>query len=258
MDPPPIMLRSSKAKVDAERQPQPEELLPYTPLGELTTEDMDPEQVWGQLELRNDGICKVVKEVGSGDAPGDEDDEEAEGFEDDSEEDEEDDDEEMTPEEWERMMADNGYMDGMSDSEGSGSEEGDSDELEGASDDDLEVGSDEGSEDVSEEGEDDDEGDEDDEEDEDAASGSDVDMDDGNDDQYAAGPSKPRKMHSTLDDQFFSIDEFNRLTEEQEAGRVTSGALGGDEDEDAELEDVGQMFLEEGDDDAGESPSWLC
>jgi U3 small nucleolar RNA-associated protein MPP10 len=58
-----------------------------------------------------------------------------------------------------------------------------------------------------------------------------------------------------LDDQFFSIDEFNRMTEEQEATRVTSGRLGGDEDEEADLDDVGHLFLEEGDDDAGELPS---
>ncbi|OWZ50099.1 U3 small nucleolar RNA-associated protein MPP10 [Cryptococcus neoformans var. grubii Br795] len=66
----------------------------------------------------------------------------------------------------------------------------------------------------------------------------------------AAGPSKPRKgHHPTLDDDFFSIDEFNRLTEEAEAGRLTSGRLGGDEDDEEELGDVGALMLDGAGDD---------
>jgi U3 small nucleolar RNA-associated protein MPP10 len=111
------------------------------------------------------------------------------------------------------------------------------------SDEELELGSDE--EGLLDEEEDDDEEDGDDVDDE----GSDGQAEDDEDDGYAPGPSKPRAKHPTLDDTFFSIDDFNRQTEELEAGRVTSGALGGDEDEDAELDDVGAMFLEEGEED---------
>jgi U3 small nucleolar RNA-associated protein MPP10 len=249
MNPPPIQLRSSRRADSEPEMPAPEDMLPYTPLGELTVADMEAEQVWEQLELRAEGICRVVKEVGSGDAPDeDEDEREHDEFGSGS-------DDEMTAEEWERMMEEE--YDGAS-----GSEDEDDDEEDGEirwnSDEEMEMGSDLGS-DLGSEGSDV-EGEDDEDDDDDEASGSDVEMDDasdagsaGSDDRYAPGPSKPRTLHPVLDDQFFSIDEFNRVTEELEAGRVTSGALGGDEDEDAELDDIGQMFLEEGDDDAGES-----
>lgn len=264
MDPPRIETRSAATKIVGDDVPvlAPEELLPYTPLGELTTEDMDAEQVWSQLELRAEGICAVVKEVGSGESPSDMDDEEEEESEEEGSE--EGSEEEMTAEEWERMMAEEGYEEGESDEEGE--ESGSDGEIRWNSDEEMEGVSEEGSgEEGSEEGSEDEEG-SDEDGDEEEEEGSDIEMEDaeddddassasaGSDDRYAPGPSKPRgKMHATLDDQFFSIDEFNRLTEEQEAGRVTSGALGGDEDEEAELDDFGDMFLKEGDDDAGES-----
>lgn len=75
----------------------------------------------------------------------------------------------------------------------------------------------------------------------------------------AAGPSKPRKgRHPTLDDDFFSIDEFNRLTEEAEAGRLTSGRLGGDEDDEEELGDVGALMLGGAGDDEGKPLTHRC
>ena len=58
------------------------------------------------------------------------------------------------------------------------------------------------------------------------------------------GPSR-KSRHPTLDDEFFSIDDFNRLTEEAEAGRLSSGRLGGQEDEDEDdLGDAGTMMLQ--------------
>jgi U3 small nucleolar RNA-associated protein MPP10 len=73
--------------------------------------------------------------------------------------------------------------------------------------------------------------------------------------RFGAGPSRrrSRKTHPTLDDTFFSIDDFNRLTEEAEAGRVSAGRLGGDEDDEEELADVGSMMLQGGDQEDCES-----
>lgn len=213
---------------------------------------MDPEQVWAQLELRAEGLCRIIKEVAQ--PENDEEEGSVMGWEEEEDE-EEDSTEDMTVEEWEKMMAEGGYEEGMSDEE-MGSDEEDSDEDD---EEDEEMGSDEEGLDLGSEDEDglldedeDGEGEEEDDEDEDEVadgSGSDA-ADDDDEDAYAPGPSKPRKpQHPTLDDQFFSIDEFNRQTEEMEAGRVTSGALGGDEDEEAELDDMGALFLEEGEDD---------
>ncbi|BEI81609.1 hypothetical protein CcaverHIS002_0207690 [Cutaneotrichosporon cavernicola] len=172
---PTIQLRSSKPAAE-EDKPAPQELLPYTPLSELTVAGMEPEQVWAQLEIRAEGLCRIIKEVAQADA--DEDEGSVMGWEEEDDDDDGDDStEEMTIEEWEKMMAEGGTT-GM-----------------------------------------------------------------------PPGPSKPRAQHPTLDDKFFSIDDFNRQTEEMEAGRVTSGALGGDEDEDADLDDIGTMFLEEGEED---------
>lgn len=254
--------------------------MPYTPLSELTTDGLDVEQIWAQLELRAEGVVKVVKEVGPGEPPVDLDDSDV-GLEDDEDDDEDGSDEEMTIEEWKKMMADNGIdEDADSDEEsGSGDDEEDSDESEGDSDDednmiswkDEDAESDEDDEN-SEEGDDDDEedgesGSEDEVMDEEdlAELGAEFDMDedaeDGeggeeeSDDDKAAllgqddepGPSRRSKSrHPTLDDDFFSIDEFNRLTEEAEAGKLSSGRLGGDEDEEDEddLGDAGALMLQ--------------
>lgn len=168
----------------------------------------------------------------------------------------------MTEEElMERMDEFEGDESDDSEESGSGSdededdddEEGDEDELlasasEGENDEEVSVGDDE---DEDEEDEDEDEEDEEEEEEiqvEDQGNSED-------DDTSAlfgstAGPSKPRKgHHPTLDDDFFSIDEFNRLTEEAEAGRLTSGRLGGDEDDEEELGDVGALMLDGAGDD---------
>lgn len=190
--------------------------------------------------------------------------------EDDDDDDEENDseemgsDEEMSIEEWNRMMAEGGYEEGDSES-GSDEEdleEGSEDEDETVEfedgtkigDSDEEMGSDEEDEEDDEDEEDEDEDDEDDEggseeededEDDEEDANPDVDMDDEDGLFPPAGPSKRKKAkHPVLDDDFFSIDEFNRMTEEQEAERVTSGRLGGDEeDEEPELDDFSSMFL---------------
>lgn len=47
----------------------------------------------------------------------------------------------------------------------------------------------------------------------------------------------PLVSHPELDDRFFSIDDFNRQTEEAEATFASRGKLGGDEDEEESEED---------------------
>ena len=90
--------------------------------------------------------------------------------------------------------------------------------------------------------------------DEEESEGVNILSDEGDEDDRAAlfgdepGPSKSRskRQHPTLDDNFFSIDDFNRSTEEAEAARVSSGQLGGDRDDedDEDLgEDIGDMML---------------
>jgi len=63
------------------------------------------------------------------------------------------------------------------------------------------------------------------------------------------GPSRRGKKgpHPTLDDGFFSIDDFNRQTEEAEAGKLSTGRLGGDDGEDDEddLGDAGALMLQD-------------
>lgn len=272
LQPPSIGLRSRQQENDnAPAKADPADVLPYTPLSVLTVDGLDPEQIWAQLELRNEGVCKVVKEVGAEEAADMDEDEEEDDDETDSEEGS---DEEMSIEEWNKMMAEGGYEEGDSanGSEEDESELGSSDEDEdiddtvefedgtkiGDSDSDLEGESGDESADEEDEDEEDDDGESDNVDEEDGESDADVDgnldvdMDDDDGSFPAAGSSRTRKAkHPTLDDQFFSIDEFNRMTEEQEAGRVTSGALGGEEDDEPELEDFGSMFLSQNDEPAG-------
>ncbi|KAK4686359.1 U3 small nucleolar RNA-associated protein MPP10, partial [Tremellales sp. Uapishka_1] len=286
LQPPSHTLRSSTKKAkDAEAEnpdtPDPSTVLPYTPLSALTVDHMDNDQVWQQLELRTEGVAKVVEEVGAGGADGEND--EDEGEESDSEEGSEEElsleefnrlmregegegsDEEMTLEEFERMMsereAEMGEDGSDSDEEGGFKlrDEEDDEDMESGSDEmdsgseDIELGSDEEMDEDDEDGEDEDEGDENEDEDEDEEAEDEEDLvtpaeDDDEADLFAAGPSQPRKKgksHPTLDDSFFSIDEFNAVTEQAEAGHVSSGRLGGDEeDEDEELGDIGGMMLQ--------------
>ncbi|WWD16229.1 hypothetical protein CI109_100655 [Kwoniella shandongensis] len=310
LEPPSVNLRSSKkGKADspAPAAADPTSFLPYTPLTVLTTDGLDPEQVWAQLELRTEGICKVVKEVGAGEPnPNDDDDEDDEGgeeddsdedmtvdefrqmlveagnkkaekmsdeeimemMEDEDDEDADEDEEEMSVEEFRQMLVESGekgaekltdeeIMALMEDSEDESDEEGgvsfndDDDEFDDDDDEDEEMGSDENDEFEGLDGEESLSGEEDEDEEEDDEGDLDegLENDDENDDEdalFGAGPSQPRsksKSHPTLDDEFFSIDDFNRQTEELEAGRVTSGRLGGDEDDEEELGDVGAMML---------------
>jgi U3 small nucleolar RNA-associated protein MPP10 len=181
----------------------------------------------------------------------------------------------ISMEEYERMMAGEDDSDEGSD-EGS-EEEGDEDEEEDEEDEDddvqwkglgdgesgseVEVDEDDEEEGDEEEDEDDGEDMEDDfemgsDEDEDGGDGDEVEVDEEDDDAdlLAAGPSRRSKpRHKTLDDDFFSIDDFNRQTEEAEASNLSSGRLGEDEDEEDLGGDVGQLMLRGAGDDECES-----
>jgi U3 small nucleolar RNA-associated protein MPP10 len=312
--------RSKAKKAKSPPAPAPasqmQDPFPYTPIPTLTTDGMEWEQIWSQLELKTQNIIralsiitpealldtndmldeldfsKVQKDKGLGggdeDEEGESDDEDDESDEDDLSDDENG--EEMTEEEFRRMM-----MEGGDSEDGSGSEDGvnffddaemdddedseddEKDEVDVSDDDDEEdsiVSEIEGQVDLGEYGEE-----ESDEEDEDRVgeeeevdeneeadldqdgSEMDEDMEDVDatpDDEVEddllpiAGPSRTKRRHPTLDDDFFSIDQFNQQTELLEAGRVTSGVLAGDEDGE-ELEDLGVEMLQKGDEGMGTS-----
>lgn len=287
-EPTPILLRSTtkgKGKETSPPRMEPENVLPHTPLSELTTSGLETEQIWEQLELRAPGYIKVAKEIISagGRQPIDEDEEameneeEEEGIEDDDMDEEEfrkmlEDGElgDMTDEQFEEMMKKAEEEDEEDDESGSdlsddedesdGDEDDEGDSLEG-SDEDGEIEFEDGtkigdSDDDLLDEDDDEEEEEDEDEDEDVEMGSDEEPshDDAEDEEgEQAGPSR-RRRHPTLDDQFFSIDDFNRMTEEAEATSLSSGRLDDDEEEELD-EDVGQLMLNGVGDDEGMSPT---
>jgi len=292
-EPTPITLRSitkGKGKEPSPPRMEPENVLPHTPLSELTTSGLETEQIWEQLELRAPGYIKVAKEIISagGQQPmNDDEEDELEEEEQGSDEEDDVDEEEMrkmfedgelgdlTDEQFEEMMRmaeEEEEGEGSDDEEESGSELGsddDDDEDEDDEGDSLE-GSDEDGEIEFEDGTkigdsdddllDDDEDEDDEEEDdddEDLPMGSDEEISlDGDAEEEQAGPSR-RRRHPTLDDQFFSIDDFNRMTEEAEATSLSSGRLDDDEDEELD-EDVGQLMLNGVGDDEGMSILCFC
>jgi U3 small nucleolar RNA-associated protein MPP10 len=249
----------------------------------LTTSGLEEAQVWQQLELRAPGYVKVAKEIVSAEPePTGMDEMEMEMEEGDSDSDSEG---SMTEEDF-RAMLEEGDLGDLTDEQieemiaraekESGSEDEDDDDEDSEDDEDEEEDEDDEDESGDEEdevtfedgtkiggsddeelleGEDEDEEEEDDE-DEEMMEGSDLEEGSGGEEGSAdedvtgeAGPSR-RRRHPTLDDQFFSIDDFNRMTEEAEAGKV--GGKLDEEDEDLE-EDVGQMMLNGADEDDRES-----
>lgn len=273
----PAVTTRSKAGKDKDASAKPvavsaaDELPPLPIFEELTTAGLDAEQIWQQVEIQSKPMVNSIKAII--DEEGGEEGEEA-GSDGDIDSDEIDLDS-LSPEELQKLMDEYDDEDLMSGSDDDDDDDDDSDEDgESGSDDeddtvrfyDDEDASDVGSDDEEEEEEDEDV----DEDEEDANLGSsdaeledgsddgmmlsgededDVDMDDGeeddedeeDDDADAAGLSLPgpsrKRRHPELDDNFFSIDDFNRQTEEAEAGRVTSGRLGGDDDDDDEEDD---------------------
>ncbi|CDZ97200.1 U3 small nucleolar ribonucleoprotein (snoRNP) subunit-Mpp10p [Phaffia rhodozyma] len=208
----------------------PVEPVPPTPLDGLYTEGMDPDQIWEQLELRNVKLVELLEDVGavqSGREPGESDDEGSLSLEEKIERgiiDEDDEDDELGFDEIDDMEDSGDSEEGSDDDE----EDEDSEEVE-------EDGEEQGEEDMFDEEdmeglEDDDEEEEEDEDDDTHKRIQDLD-----EPGYARASRK--RQHPSLDDEFFSIDDFNRETEELEAFEVSAGKLGGDDDDDEDEED---------------------
>lgn len=199
-----------------------------TPLPELCVDGMDEGQVWAQMELRAQKLCKVLEYALEGTGEVEEDEGQAEG---------------------KAMKKKKLGADDM-DVDGEGEEESLGEDFEDESDD-WDSEEDEEEEEESEEGSDHEIGKESVQELRNPSDGEgDLDLD-------APGIPKKRRGkgknggNSQLDDGFFDIAEFNAETEAAEARKTSKGRLGRDdedEDEDAELEDVDMFALVDGDD----------
>ncbi|KAJ9121733.1 hypothetical protein QFC22_002354 [Naganishia vaughanmartiniae] len=268
IEPPPLMTRSKanakKGKKGSKDDREPEakkapvqtaeSLLPYTPLDGLYTEGMNFAQIWQQLELRSGKLGDVLKVVGIESAEPKENDDDAGMDSEDSEESDEDDERENdildfeglddeqkamwleylkeNPDEFVEKFDDDG--DDMSEEDVSGSDdddEEDSSDSESDLDDDMEGSG-------GESGDDDADMDEEMSGDESSAMEEDDDAEDDEAEETSVFQTRRGPQHPTLDDQFFSIEDFNRVTEEQEAGKASLGKLGSSKDEDDEETDI--------------------
>lgn len=202
----------------------------------LFVDGMPDDSIWNQMEIKGQRLADTLKVLDI--APPEEmNDDNAADVSDEDEEDPSDEDDDLTPEqmaEWQELLKtkpelfsewesdeEQGEGDSELDEDMSGSDFGEAEE----DDEEVELGSDE---------EEDEDAEMDDsdlrESDEDALENEDEEDDDemDNDESMQAGPSRrSRPSHPTLDDNFFSIDDFNRFTEQAEAGNVSSGKLGG-------------------------------
>lgn len=189
-----------------------------TPLSSLYVENVDPEQVWAQLELRAQGVCDMLQKAldGAGEAMEEDEDEEAEGnpakksrFSD------------LTAEDLEQLGMDAETLEALAAEEGDDSDEDEED-----------------SEDS-------------DAQEEEESDGEEIDLGEGIAqlrDHESEPPQKSilsRKQkskkggNSVLDDGFFDLASFNAETEEAEAKKVSGGRLGSNlEDEDDSESDV--------------------
>ncbi|PPQ88642.1 hypothetical protein CVT25_010218 [Psilocybe cyanescens] len=216
---------TKKPKIEAENN-----LFDFTPLKSLFVDGMDEDQIWAQLDLRTETICKMLDFVLEGENG------EAEDEDEDDEYDEEEDSEEDADETLRNALE--GDMDinmdefmakyGLDDGD-------DSDDMQ--DDDEVDFGNPSES-DIDEE----------DEEEEEAFSPLRDPEDQSNDVQNPKlilpkrdpNPSlkKKRKGNSELDDGFFNLAEFNAETERAESKSSSRGRLSGKDDSDEEDMDI--------------------
>lgn len=195
-----------------------------TPLPELCVDGMDEEQIWAQMELRAQNLCKVLEYALQGAGEEEEDDEvEREGkamkkkiVTDDADVDVDEMDVDVSDED-----SEDEDEDADSEDEGEDSEEESADDIEGSDGSDEEI---QPEEDVVELR---DPSDEENELDLDAT---------GTSSRKKRGKSRS-KGHPELDDGFFDLAAFNAETEQAEARAVSKGRLGR-RDEDSDEEDV--------------------
>lgn len=241
--PRPGPLEERKRKRDEPAEVPTHPLFPPTALDSLVLEGMDDDQIWHQLELRSSKLSRVLHVVMSNEQEGDE---ESEGEDDDEEE------QEVT----DSSDEESGFA-GASDFSDTDGNEVFYEPLHSEEEQQKRKAEKEREEMLSMynigdpalleamEGDDDKEN-EDNEEDEDE----DEDEDE-KDDEGATQDNAPRgPRHPTLDDDFFSIDDFNRQTEADERRSMTSRAnLSGEDEEDTDGVDLFGNVDEDGADD---------
>ncbi|KAH9835584.1 Mpp10 protein [Rhodofomes roseus] len=222
-----------------------------TPLTELFTEGMDDDQIWSQLELRAENVCRALQYALDG---------MDEGL--DGEEEEEDNEEEEEEEARVQRMRKAILMGEDDDMEDFDGMDVDSEQADGEDSDEGESEGDEDEDDPDEDlGEDvvelRDPSDDDDEEEEEVHRAP-LYLDTEETSSFLNSKRPPKRKgksaagHPELDDGFFDLAAFNRETEEAEARAVSKGRLGkkDSDDEDETMEDVVDLFAPV--DDAGE------
>lgn len=208
-------------------------LFDFTPLKSLFVDGMDEDQIWAQLDLRTQAICKMldfVLEGGAGDGNDTE-----EGQEDDSEEEEDEDAEETLKNAWKALQEDGEDidMDEFIAKYGLGGSESEDDSLD---DDDDELGERSSEHDVDDDEEEEEEGFSPlrDHEEENATPGTKSIL---RKNISHPSPKKKKGGHPELDDGFFSLSEFNADTERAESKASSRGRLAGN-DEDSDDDDM--------------------
>ncbi|KZT74654.1 Mpp10 protein [Daedalea quercina L-15889] len=245
--------RSQTAARHQNAQPELHEEAPDfepTPVTELFIEGMDGDQIWSQMELRAENVCRALQYALDGMDEGAEDEEE-------DEEEEEGDDEarmEMMRQAMERGEDIDMELDGMDVGVEDGTDDAEAeDESENESEDDPEVHL---GEDVVELRDPSDEDDREDEDEEDEMDEEEYPLDFGlelDTEQtvlflnHKRPPPKRKGRaigHPELDDGFFDLVAFNRETEEAESRAASKGRLGkkDSDDEDEDMEDDVDLF----------------